>query len=61
MRGVVRISLFVTLVVAATVASLIEGVIGATIEARGMLTNDVVNFVNSGIGAGLAILIWSSL
>lgn len=48
-------------VVAATVASLIEGVIGATLEARGMLTNDVVNFVNSALGAGLAILITSSL
>ena len=48
-------------VAAATVASLIEGVIGATIEARGMLTNDVVNFVNSAIGAGLAILIGASL
>jgi uncharacterized protein (TIGR00297 family) len=46
---------------AATMASLIEGVIGATIEARGMLTNDVVNFVNSAIGAALAILIWSTL
>jgi uncharacterized protein (TIGR00297 family) len=52
----------VPLVVAAsTVASLIEGVIGATIEARGMLTNDVVNFVNSALGAGLAILIRASL
>lgn len=48
-------------VVAATLASLIEGVIGATLEARGMLTNDVVNFVNSALGAGLAILISSSL
>jgi uncharacterized membrane protein len=43
-------------VIAATMASLFEGVIGATIEARGMLTNDAVNFVNSAIGAGLAIL-----
>ena len=51
--------LLVTIV--ATVASMIEGVIGATIEARGMLTNDAVNFVNSAIGAGLALLIWSSL
>lgn len=52
----------VTLVVAAaTVASLLEGVIGATMEARGMLTNDVVNFVNSAMGAGLAIATWSFL
>jgi len=45
---------------AATAASLIEGVIGATAEAQGMLTNDAVNFVNSAIGAGLSILAWSS-
>jgi uncharacterized membrane protein len=38
-----------------------EGVIGATLEARGMLTNDVVNFVNSAMGAGMALLVWSSI
>ena len=59
--ALVPMSAVLLVAAAATVASLIEGVIGATIEARGMLTNDVVNFVNSGIGAGLAILIWSSL
>lgn len=47
--------------IAASVASLIEGVIGATVEAQGMLSNDAVNFVNSAIGAGLAILAWLSL
>jgi uncharacterized protein (TIGR00297 family) len=45
----------------ATIASLMEGVIGATLEARGMLTNDVVNFVNSAMGAGMALLVWSSI
>jgi len=48
-------------IVAANAASIVEGVIGATMEARGMLTNDVVNFVNSAMGAGVAMLIWSSL
>ena len=43
---------------AATVASLLEGVLGATLEARGMLTNDVVNFVNSAMGAALAMWLW---
>ena len=46
-------------IVAANAASLMEGVIGATMEARGMLTNDVVNFVNSAMGAGVAMLAWS--
>lgn len=43
---------------AATVASLLEGVLGATLEARGMLTNDAVNFVNSAMGAALAMWLW---
>jgi uncharacterized membrane protein len=47
--------------VAAAIASLLEGVIGATLETQGMLTNDVVNFVNSAMGAGIALLVWSSI
>ncbi|MCR4374276.1 MAG: DUF92 domain-containing protein, partial [Acidobacteria bacterium] len=43
---------------AATAASLLEGVLGATLEARGMLTNDAVNFVNSAMGAALAMGLW---
>jgi uncharacterized protein (TIGR00297 family) len=54
--GLVPMAAVPLVVIAATMASLFEGVIGATIEARGMLTNDAVNFVNSAIGAGLAIL-----
>jgi uncharacterized protein (TIGR00297 family) len=45
---------------AATLASLLEGVLGATLEARGMLTNDVVNGVNSAMGAALALWWWTS-
>lgn len=48
-------------IVGATVASLLEGVLGATLEARGMLTNDVVNFANSAMGAGLTMVTWSLL
>ncbi len=44
---------------AATIASLVEGAIGATLEARGILNNDMVNFVNSAMGAGLTLAIWS--
>jgi uncharacterized protein (TIGR00297 family) len=43
--------------VAAVVASLIEGWLGARWEAPGILNNDALNFVNSAIGAGLA-LVW---
>ena len=59
--GLISASAVLPVIVAANAASIVEGVIGATMEARGMLTNDVVNFVNSAMGAGVAMLIWSSL
>ena len=59
--GLVPIASIPLIGLAATVASLLEGVIGATLEARGMLTNDVVNFVNSAMGAGLTLTAWSLL
>jgi uncharacterized protein (TIGR00297 family) len=42
-------------VVAATVASLVEGALGAAFEARGTLNNDALNLINSALGAGLAL------
>lgn len=44
--------------VAATVASLAEGALGTTLEARGILNNDTLNFVNSAIGAAIAVVTW---
>lgn len=44
--------------VSATVASLIEGALGATLEARGILNNDSLNFVNAAIGAALTVAAW---
>jgi uncharacterized protein (TIGR00297 family) len=41
-------------VVAATIAALVEGALGATLEDRGLLNNDALNFVNALMGAGLA-------
>jgi uncharacterized protein (TIGR00297 family) len=46
---------------AATVASLIEGAVGATLETRGILNNDMVNFVNTAMAAGLTLLAATSL
>lgn len=43
---------------AATLASLAEGVLGSTLEDRGILNNDTLNFVNAAIGAGLTVGIW---
>ena len=56
--GLVPMAAVPVVTVAATVASLLEGVLGATLEARGMLTNDAVNFVNSAMGAALAMWLW---
>ena len=41
---------------AATLASLVESVLGATLEKSGVLNNDALNFVNAAIGAGLALV-----
>lgn len=41
---------------AATVASLVEGALGATLEGAGILDNHALNLVNSLIGAALAVL-----
>jgi uncharacterized protein (TIGR00297 family) len=42
-------------VAAATIASLVEGALGATLEARGTLNNDALNLINSAVGAALAL------
>lgn len=42
-------------VAAATIASLVEGALGATLEARGTLNNDALNFINSTLGAAIAV------
>ena len=45
---------------AATLACMIESVLGATLERDGVLNNDALNFVNSAIGAGLALMFVST-
>jgi uncharacterized protein (TIGR00297 family) len=46
-------------VVAAAVASLAESALGARFEGPGILDNDALNFINSLLGAGLAVAVWS--
>ncbi len=53
--GLVPGTWLVAMVLAATVASFVEGVLGATLEGRGVLNNNALNFVNSALGAGLAV------
>ena len=42
---------------AATIAALVEGALGATLEESGLLNNDALNLINSAVGAALAVLI----
>ena len=37
---------------------MIEGALGSTLEARGILNNDTLNFVNSAIGAAMTVAVW---
>ena len=48
-------------VVAATVGALIESALGATLEERGVVNNDVLNFINTGVAAFVAIKLAQSL
>lgn len=42
-------------VMAATIASLVESALGATLEPRGILNNDILNFINTAVAAALAV------
>lgn len=45
-------------VAAAVVAMVVEGQLGARLEPRGVLNNDLLNFVQTGLAAALALAIW---
>ena len=49
--GLVPAAALLPVVVGATVGSLAESVLGATLEAPGILNNDVLNFINTAIAA----------
>jgi uncharacterized protein (TIGR00297 family) len=56
--GLISYEWILGVAVAATMASLVESVLGATLEESGTLNNDALNFVNAAIGAGLALVSW---
>jgi uncharacterized protein (TIGR00297 family) len=47
----------VPIVAGATIASLIESGLGATLEPPGILNNDALNFINTGVAAFAALVI----
>jgi uncharacterized membrane protein len=40
---------------AATAGALVESMLGATLEARGVVNNDVLNFINTAVAAFTAV------
>ncbi len=57
--GIISPSALVPIVIAATIGSVAESALGATLEAKGILNNDTLNFFNTAIAAALAISIAS--
>ena len=57
--GLISASMVAAVAMAATLASLAEGALGATLEGPGILDNNALNFVNSALGAGLALVLGS--
>jgi len=53
--GIVPGDTLMTIVLAATAGSLIESWLGATLEAPGILNNDMLNFINTGSAALIAV------
>lgn len=53
--GLMAGSSIVTVVIGATIGSLAESALGATLEAPGILNNDLLNFINTAIAALVAI------
>ena len=49
------------IVVGATVGALIESTLGATLEHRGIVNNDVLNLVNTAVAAYAAVKIFEFL
>jgi uncharacterized protein (TIGR00297 family) len=57
--GLVPVWTISVITVAAAIASLIEGALGATLESQGILNNDTLNFVNAAMGAALTLVAWT--
>ena len=56
--GLVTIAAMLPIALAATLASFAEGWMAVRWESTGVLNNDSLNFLNSLLGAALALLWW---
>jgi uncharacterized protein (TIGR00297 family) len=55
--GLIPIHCAAPVIAAATLSSFVESALGATLEAPGVLNNDMLNFLNTACAAWLAIAI----
>ena len=55
--GLVPTAALVPIVAGATIGSFAESLLGATLEGPGILNNDLLNFINTGVAAAAAIII----
>ncbi len=55
--GLIHPSEVAVVVLGATIGSFAESILGATLEAPGIVNNDVLNFANTAIAAGAAVLL----
>ena len=59
--GSVPLTTVPAIVIAATIGSFAESVLGATFEGPGIVNNDVLNFANTAIAAGVAVVLVEAL
>lgn len=59
--GLIILLHVVLVVAAATAGALVESVLGATLEHRGVLNNDMLNFINTTVAAVVAVELWQLL
>jgi uncharacterized protein (TIGR00297 family) len=55
--GQIAWAMIAAVVVGATVGALVESVLGATLEGRGILNNDMLNFINTAVAAAVALVL----
>jgi len=55
--GLIPGSAVAAVVIGATAGALVESVLGATLEGPGILNNDMLNFINTAVAAGVALAI----
>jgi len=55
--GLIAAGAMLSVVIGATAGALAESVLAATLEAPGILNNDVLNFLNTAVAAGVALAI----